>query len=91
MALNIEDAEVETLAGEVAALAHETKTEAIRQALLQRRVRLQARADSKYPGRKNLQEYLEKEVWPLMPASEMGRTLTREEEDEILGFGPEGY
>ena len=42
-------------------------------------------------GRKNLREFMEKEIWPLMPASELGRTLTREEEDDILGYGPNGY
>jgi len=41
--LNIKNAEVERLATEVASLAHETKTEAIRIALLERRVRLKAR------------------------------------------------
>ena len=91
MALTIEDTEVETLASEVAKLAHETETEAIRKALLQRRVRLQARADSKDTRRKNLEEFLEKEVRPFIPPSELGRTLTREEEDDILGYGPEGF
>ena len=91
MAITIEDTEVETLASEVADLAHETKTEAIRQALVERRTRL--KATPKIPaGRKNLQEFLEKEIWPLMPADLLGRKpLTREEEDEILGYGPEGY
>ncbi len=44
MGLNIKNAEVEQLASEVADLAHETKTEAIRRALLERRVRLQVHA-----------------------------------------------
>ena len=91
MAITIEDTEVETLASEVADLAHETKTEAIRQALLQRRVLLQTNGAVKAARRQSLQEYLEKEIWPLMPASEFGRTLTREEEDDILGYGPEGF
>src|SRR2546423_9385611 len=61
MPLNIKNLEVETLAGEVAALAHETKTEAIRRALLERRARLEARAGK--PGRrKSLREYLEQNV-----------------------------
>jgi len=37
-----------------------------------------------------LREYLEREVWPNIPPNELGRVLTREEEDEILGFGPDG-
>ena len=90
MALNIMDVEVESLANEVAVLAHETETEAIKQALVERRARLQPKAGIP-EGRKNLREYLEKEVWPLIPASELGRVMTREEEDEILGYGPNGY
>jgi antitoxin VapB len=90
MALNIKNLEVEKLAGEVANLAHETKTEAIRRALVERRARLQARA-GKHGGRKSLREYLEQNVWPLMPAGGLGRTMSREDEDQILGYGPEGY
>jgi antitoxin VapB len=89
MALNIKNADVERLAGEVANLAHETKTEAIRRALVERRARLQARSGK--PGRKSLREYLEQNVWPMMPAGELGRVMSREEEDQILGYGPEGY
>jgi antitoxin VapB len=90
MAMNIKNLEVEKLAGEVASLAHETKTEAIRRALVERRARLQARA-GKHGGRKSLREYLEQNVWPLMPAGGLGRTMSREDEDQILGYGPEGY
>ncbi len=89
MGLNIKNLDVERLAAEVATLAHETKTEAIRRALLERRARLHARA-GKPGGRKTLREYLEQSVWPLMPATELGRVMSREEEDRILGYGPEG-
>lgn len=37
-----------------------------------------------------LARFLEQEVWPVVPQREAGRTLTREEEDEVLGYGPEG-
>jgi len=90
MGLNIKNAEVERLAGEVASLAHETKTEAIRRALLERRTRLQARGGRRN-AHKDLREYLERNVWPLIPPGELGRTLSREEEDQITGCGPEGY
>jgi antitoxin VapB len=90
MGLNIKNLDVERLAGEVAGLAHETKTEAIRRALLERLARLQARAGK--PGnRKSLREYMERNVWPLIPSGQLGRVLSREEEDQILGYGPEGY
>jgi antitoxin VapB len=90
MGLNIKNAEVERLAGEVAVLAHESKTEAIRRALLERRARLQARA-GKPKEKKGLFEYMERNVWSIIPPSELGRVLSREEEDHILGYGPEGY
>jgi antitoxin VapB len=90
MALNIKNIEVERLAEEVARLAHETKTQAIRQALAERRARLQARS-GKPGGRKSLRAYLEQNVWPLAPPEEMGRVMSRQEEDQILGYGPEGY
>ena len=90
MGLNIKNAEVERLAAEVAGLTNETKTEAIRRALLERRNRLRARG-GKPAAHKTLREYLERSVWPLMPRRELGRVLTREEEDQILGYGPEGY
>jgi antitoxin VapB len=90
VALNIKNLDVEMLVGEVANLAHETKTEAIRRALVERRARLQARL-GKPGGRKSLRQYLEQNVWPAMPAGELGRVMSREEEDHILGYGPQGY
>lgn len=42
-------------------------------------------------GGKSLRQYLEQNVWPMVPAGELGRHMTREEEDQILGYGPEGY
>ena len=90
MGLSIKNIEVERLAAEVASLAHETKTEAIRRALLERRARLQARV-GRPAGRQRLREYLEQNIWPLMPPRELGRVLSREEEDQILGYGPQGY
>jgi antitoxin VapB len=90
MGLNIKNAEVERLAGEVASLAHETKTEAIRRALLERRARLQAHAGRPGPHQ-SLHDYMEKNIWPLIPPPSFGRVLTREEEDQILGYGPAGY
>jgi len=87
---NIKNVEVERLASEVAGLAHETKTEAIRRALLERLARIQARAGK--PGeRRSLREYLERHVWPMIPPAELGRVLSREEENQILGYGREGY
>ena len=90
MGLNIKNAEVERLAAEVARLTHETKTEAIRRALEERRERLRLRT-GKPGGRRSLREHLEASVWPLVPKGELGRVLTREQEDQILGYGPQGF
>lgn len=88
MALNIKNADVEELAAGVARLTGETKTEAVRLALEERRRRLtMGVARSR---RQRWLDFLENDVWPTLPAEERGRRLTREEEDEILGYGPEG-
>ena len=88
MPLNLKNAEVERLAAEVARLTGETKTEAIRKALDERRSRLKGRTVEQRRAR--VLSFLEKEVWPSIPPDQLGRRLTREEEDDILGFGPDG-
>lgn len=88
MALNLKNAEVERLAADVARLTGESKTEAIRKALEERKRRLKGVA---LPDRRaRVLRFLEKKVWPTVPAGELGRRLTRAEEDEILGLGPDG-
>lgn len=85
--LNIKNAEVERLAEEVASLAGETKTEAIRRALLARLEDLRWRGGDR---RARLRRFLETEAWPAVPPDQLGRRLTRAEEEELLGLGPEG-
>ncbi len=89
MALNIKNVEVERLAAELAVQTGETKTETIRKALEERRSRLKLRRGRRVRG-ESFVRYLEEEVWPSLPAAVSGRRPTREEEDEILGYGPEG-
>ena len=72
------------------ALAHEPKTQAIRQALLDRRARLQARG-GKSEVHGSVRDHLERNAWPLISLAELGRVLSREEEEGILGYGPGGY
>ena len=79
--------EVEALAEELASLTGTTKTEAIRQALLERKHRLLA-TRSRDP-RISAMRFLADRVWPNLPP-QASRTLTREEEDHILGYGPDG-
>ena len=88
MALNIKNAEVERLAAEVARLTGESKTEAIRRALDERRRRLRNRSTD--DRRARVLRFLEKKVWPALPKDQIGRRLAREDQEHILGFGPGG-
>ena len=89
MALNIKNREVEELVAEVAELAGESKTEAVRKALLDRRQRLEL-AGTRKRRHELYFEHLERDVWPRIPPENLGRRPTQEEEDEILGYGPDG-
>jgi antitoxin VapB len=88
MPLNIKNAEVERLAAELARMTGESKTETIRRALDERRRRLKRVSPDNRRAR--VLRFLEKKVWPALPASQIGRRLSRAEEDEILGYGPGG-
>jgi antitoxin VapB len=90
MALNIKNPEVEKLAAEVAALAHETKTEAIRRALVDRKERLAVRRSD--PGKaERLRRLLEEHIWPSIPPELRGKPpLSKQEKEAILGYGPDG-
>lgn len=88
MPLNIKNAAVERLAAEVARLTGESKTEAIRRALEERQRRLKGASTG--DRRKRVLKYLEKKVWATLPKGERGRRLSRDEEDAILGYGPDG-
>ena len=84
MPLNIKNGEVERLATEVSRLTGESKTEAIRRALAERRLRLNAASvDARRTG---LLRFLERKVWAKLPARQRGRRLSREQEDAILGY-----
>jgi antitoxin VapB len=90
MALNIKNAEVERLAAEVAELAGETKTEAIRQALQERRARL-AGPPTASGRRERILALLRDEIWPNLPASALGKpSLTKAQRERLLGLGPQG-
>ncbi len=89
MSLNIKNPAVERLADEIARLTGESKTEAIRKALEERRARLNfLNAGDNREAR--LRRFLEHELWPIVPADQLGKKLGREEEEAILGYGPEG-
>jgi len=89
VALNIKDAETERLAAEVAQLAGETKTRAVKVALEERKQRLALRgADA--ARRETLKRFLEEEVWPQVPGDVLDQPLSRADREAILGLGPEG-
>lgn len=88
MALNIKNPEVERLAAEVAALANESKTEAIRVALRERAARLKL-----YRGGLSREQRIDLALARFrseFPEGDFGRTLTKAEQEDILGFGPDG-
>jgi len=89
MAVNIKNERVERLIAEVAALTGETKTEAIRRALEERRDRLRRYPDPAHTGDR-LRRVLEREIWPTIPPAQQGQRITKAEEEAILGYGDNG-
>jgi antitoxin VapB len=89
MAVNIKNQDVENLLNEVVQLTGESKTEAIRKALEERRKRLALyfiAPDKNY----RLTTLLKEEIWPQVPNNQLGVQLTKAEEEAILGFGEMG-
>lgn len=89
MALNIKDKETEQLASEVAAMAGESKTGAIRTALRERKERLSLQRAAGDRERA-LRTLLEEEIWPSLPQELFGHAPGAEEQEAILGYGREG-
>lgn len=89
MALNIKDAETERLAAEVAELAGESKTRAVKVALQEHKERLARRIVRRDRG-DELRRLLAEEIWPQLPAELRGKRISRAEREAILGYGPEG-
>src|SRR5215475_9407444 len=89
MALNIKNSEVERLASELSNITGESKTEAIRKALSERKARL-AEGDTVEGRREKLLRFLEREIWPKIPSRIRGKRLSKRERERILGYGPRG-
>jgi antitoxin VapB len=89
MALNIKNAEVEQLAEEVARMTGESKTEAIRKALAERKGRLSSHV-VETDGVSKLLQFLERDVWPRVPKNVLGRKLSKKQREDILGYGSRG-
>ena len=88
MAMNIKNPDVEQLAAEVAELAGESKTEAVRKALEERKARLRLRLARKSSADRI--RFLETRIWSEVPTGVLGRRLTKKQLETILGYGPEG-
>ncbi len=88
MGLNIKNQEVEKLASELALLTGESKTEAIRRALVERKDRLASRG--KLSRAQRIAHVLEQQIWPSLPAGMRGRSVSKAEREEILGYEPDG-
>jgi len=63
---------------------------AVRRALIGRKEKL-AMPEQPLGRGARMRAYLEREVGPSMPPEILSRTLTKEGEEELLGFGPDGY
>ena len=90
MALNIKDPATVRLAGEVAELASETKTRAVRTALEERRRRLRPAGGSGADRRQRLLDLLEREIWPQIPQGQLGEGVSKQQREAILGYGRQG-
>ena len=89
MALNIKDPVAETLAAQVSEMAGESKTEAVRVALRERRDRL-ALSGAAAAKRERIRRFLEEVVWPTIPKKFLRTGITKKEREAILGYGPHG-
>ncbi|MEM6431923.1 MAG: type II toxin-antitoxin system VapB family antitoxin [Deinococcota bacterium] len=93
MPLTIDNPELEKLVDEIATLTGKSKVEVIRRALLERRAMLhKAPATEGTPAQKKarIMKFLREEVWPHVPEDILGKGIPQEEQDKILGYGPDG-
>lgn len=89
MALNLKNSDVERLVDEITAITGESKTEAVRRALEERRARLRFRVAEGSRGAR-IRRFLANEVWPVVPEEQRGHAPGRAERERILGYGEEG-
>jgi antitoxin VapB len=90
MALNIKDEETEALVARIVLLTGET--EAVRRAAQERLRSLgQDLPKRKKMTAEEMRTWLETEIWPLVPKDVLGKSISKAEREEILGYGPEGF
>ncbi|MBN1314008.1 MAG: type II toxin-antitoxin system VapB family antitoxin [Anaerolineales bacterium] len=89
MALNIKNRDVEAILDQVVSLTGESKTDAVRIALEERYRRLSLRLMAQRDDVRLL-TFFEDEVWPHVPEEQLGTRLTKDQEEQILGYGELG-
>ena len=77
------------MAEEVARLSGQNKTQAVRQALEEKRERLSLRV-SHAARTVQRRRFLEREIWADIPDELLGKPHDDALDDEILGYGPHG-
>lgn len=87
-------ARIEELAEELSRLTGESVAEAVEKALLERQKRVRKQAFALTPEQqKQFDDYLEfmqREIWSHIPDHLLGKSISKEEREEILGYGPDG-
>ncbi len=84
MPISIKNQEVESLLNEIIAITGEGKTEAIKRALQERKNRMGLQCSEN--KEKQLLSFLKTEVWPQIPEHLLGKGISQEEQDKMLGF-----
>lgn len=87
MPMSIKNPEVEKLAEELSRATHTSKTEVIRQALREKKERMQVMGEGDRTER--IRTYLETRVWPYLKKG-ASRRWTKAEEERALGYGEHG-
>ncbi len=88
MALNIKNPAVERLASDLAQRLGVSKAEAVRRALEAHLERVTEPGPAERTAQ--LVAFLERDVWPFVPADALGRAPDKRERERILGYGEEG-
>jgi len=94
MAPSFEDEETRKLAAEVAKLTGEGSEEAVRTALREKRERLRLQPPRRRRPRtvEEWYEMMERTIWSKIPDELLDQPpMTKEEKEELLGYGPEGF
>lgn len=82
------------MATEIAKRTGTSEEEAVRQALREKRERLRRQPARRRRPRtlEGMQAMMEREIWSQIPDELLGGPpMTKDEKEELLGYGPEGF